>query len=180
MRSLAGVSVRVRRNASACALPRPSATASAKFANRIVNHSHRMICNSKPMFGPPVRRSRIKITVVRRVTTSSTNMTGLLISVRGSSFTKADPIAGTTILRSKSAEAGVVRVIALSIWRTPYPSEQRMRAHRQLLDDRAERKCGEIDQSAGDQDHADEQADEQAAMGGEGAGGRRHSFLFDQ
>ena len=38
--SFACVSVRVRRSESACALPRPSATASAKFANSTVNQSH--------------------------------------------------------------------------------------------------------------------------------------------
>ena len=37
---LAFVSVRVRRKASACARPRPSAIASAKLANSTVNHSH--------------------------------------------------------------------------------------------------------------------------------------------
>ena len=33
---------------AACALPRPSATASAKLANRTVNHSHTMIWKVKP------------------------------------------------------------------------------------------------------------------------------------
>ena len=40
---LALVSVRVRRRVSAWALPRPSATASAKFANSTVNHSQTVI-----------------------------------------------------------------------------------------------------------------------------------------
>ncbi len=44
--SLAWVSVRWRRSVSACALPRPSAMASAKLANSTVNHSQRMIWNS--------------------------------------------------------------------------------------------------------------------------------------
>ncbi len=39
-RMRATVSARVLRSVSACALPRPSATASAKFANNTVNHSH--------------------------------------------------------------------------------------------------------------------------------------------
>ena len=39
-RTRATVSARVLRSVSACALPRPSATASAKFANSTVNHSH--------------------------------------------------------------------------------------------------------------------------------------------
>ena len=45
--SLAWVSVRVLRRLSACALPRPSAIASAKLANSTVNHSHSAICSSK-------------------------------------------------------------------------------------------------------------------------------------
>ena len=42
------VSVRVRRRVSACALPRPSAIASAKLANSTVNQSQRMIWTVKP------------------------------------------------------------------------------------------------------------------------------------
>ena len=38
----------MRRSVSACALPRPSATASAKFAKSTVNHSHAAIAKSKP------------------------------------------------------------------------------------------------------------------------------------
>ena len=56
--------MRVRLSASACALPRPSATASAKLANSTVNHSHKTIWNSNPRFAPPVTMSRINITVV--------------------------------------------------------------------------------------------------------------------
>ena len=62
-RRLALVSVRMRRRVSAWALPRPSATASAKLANSTVNHSHRVIWpeNSawEPMtLPPPTKRSR--------------------------------------------------------------------------------------------------------------------------
>ena len=39
---------------------------------------------------PPVTRSRMKMTVVSAATTSTTNMTGFLISTRGSSLAKAD------------------------------------------------------------------------------------------
>ena len=49
----------------------------------------------------------MKMTVVSAVTTSTTNMTGFFISVRGSSLAKAEPIAGTTILGSSSAETGI-------------------------------------------------------------------------
>ena len=41
--SRATVSWRILRSVSACALPRPSATASAKFAKSTVNHSHSVI-----------------------------------------------------------------------------------------------------------------------------------------
>jgi len=41
------VSERALRNVSACALPRPSAIASAKFANSTVNHSHNVIWRLK-------------------------------------------------------------------------------------------------------------------------------------
>ncbi len=42
------VSERALRSVSACALPRPSAIASAKLAKRTVNHSQSVICSSKP------------------------------------------------------------------------------------------------------------------------------------
>ena len=118
--SLACVSVRWRRSVSACAFPRPSAMASAKLANRTVNHSQRMIWNSKAMLAPPVMRSRTRMTVVKAVTTSSTNITGFFISVRGLSLTKAEPMAGKTILGSNKAETGIrLRICEVSIEMTP-------------------------------------------------------------
>ena len=47
------------------------------------------------------------MTVVSAATTSTTNMTGFFIMSRGSSLAKAEPIAGTAIFGSKSADAGV-------------------------------------------------------------------------
>src|SRR5580658_3166363 len=68
------------------------------------------------MCSPPVNRSRIRITVVSAVTTSSTNITGFLISVRGLSLTKAEPMAGTTIFGSNSADTGMLlRKVEVSI-----------------------------------------------------------------
>ena len=46
-RRCAIVSERVARSVAACALPRPSAIASAKFANSTVNHSHTAISPAK-------------------------------------------------------------------------------------------------------------------------------------
>jgi len=51
---LAIVSVFMVRSASAWALPRPSAIASAKLANSTVNHSHSAIPVRKAVSGPPV------------------------------------------------------------------------------------------------------------------------------
>ena len=108
--SLAWLSVRVFRSDSACALPRPSATASAKLANSTVNHNHRMIWKAKPRCSPPVTRSRRNIAVVSAATTSTTNITGLLIMILGSSLAKAEPIAGITIFGSSIAETGICLV----------------------------------------------------------------------
>jgi hypothetical protein len=47
----ATVSERALRSVSACALPRLSAMASAKFANSTVNHNHSVICTSNPKPG---------------------------------------------------------------------------------------------------------------------------------
>src|SRR6476659_3285393 len=63
------------------------------------------------------------MTVVSAVTISSTNITGFLISVRGSSFTNAEPMAGTTILGSNSAETGmrlrIIFVVSMVMDATP-------------------------------------------------------------
>ena len=106
-RSFAMVSVRMRRSASACALPRPSATASAKFANSTVNHSHSVIWPENSALVPitvpaPTNRSRRKKIVVNTETISTQNMTGFFTSVRGSSLTKEALIAGTISLLSNS------------------------------------------------------------------------------
>src|SRR5215831_4116457 len=178
--SLAWVSVRVLRSESACALPRPSAIASEKFANKTVNHSHSTIWNSKPICSPPVTRSRSKMIVVSAVTTSSTNMTGFLIRVRGSSFTKADPMAGTTILTSKSADTGMrLRMSEVSMEVTPKRrrSECCLGNHREMLDDRTKRERRKEGEAADDHDHPDDEPDEQAAGRREGSGGSRDRLL---
>ena len=60
------------------------------------------------------------MTVVSAATISTTNITGFLISVRGSSLTKAEPIAGTTIFGSNSAETGIrLRSVEVSMDVTP-------------------------------------------------------------
>ena len=77
------VSVRVRRRLSAWALPRPSATASARLANRTVNHSQSAISHEKTL------GSATASPVTRTEPTQTTNMTGLRSWVRGSSLRSA-------------------------------------------------------------------------------------------
>ncbi len=79
------VSERALRSVSACALPRPSAMASAKLANSTVNHSHSVICRLNLKSAPP----RNSITVVMTLPISTTNMTGLPIILRGFSLSSA-------------------------------------------------------------------------------------------
>ena len=81
------VAVRILRNASACALPRPSAMASAKLANRQVNQSQRVIWR----LNPENRWSRNA--VERMAPIQTTNMTGFLSSSRGCSFWQAPSMA---------------------------------------------------------------------------------------
>ena len=90
---LAIVSVRVRRRAAACALPRPSAIAVAKLAKSTVNQSHAETAPTKKI-GPPFTRPSMKATVVITLPTSTTNMTGLWATSRGSSFRNERPMAG--------------------------------------------------------------------------------------
>ena len=75
--------MRILRSASACALPRPSAMASAKLANRQVNHSQRQICRLKP------EKSRNRKSSIRIEPIQTMNITRFLISSRGSSLRNA-------------------------------------------------------------------------------------------
>ncbi len=79
------------------ALPRPSATASAKLANSTVNHSHSAICSPIAALGPPARVSRRASTVATRLTSAVEKMTGLRARLRGSSLRKACLTAGPRI-----------------------------------------------------------------------------------
>ncbi len=79
LRRWAVVVVRVARSAFACALPRPSATASAKFANSTVSQSQNAITptnQSEPV--SPRARSSTKIPVVITLPSSTMNITGFL------------------------------------------------------------------------------------------------------
>ena len=75
--------VRVARNAAACALPRPSATASARLAKSTVSQSHTAMSPANN------DGSRTNSRVVRTEPISTTNITGLRHISRGSSLRNA-------------------------------------------------------------------------------------------
>ena len=102
-RTRAVVSERVWRSASACAFPRPSAIASAKFANSTVNQRNRATRPVNTFWSDEDElKSFTNKTVVSTDPTPTTNMTGLRISVRGFSLTKLSMTARRTRSRSTS------------------------------------------------------------------------------
>src|SRR5499427_652785 len=192
LRRFAIVCVRMRRRLSACALPRPSATASAKFAKITVNQSQNAICAENSTLAPTTT-SRMTRIVVNTDTISTTNMTGLRIKVRGSSLRKESMMArvnksvdmpATVFCRPSRRSRGVdarsagcdtepatAADLACDWSFMDLPSVQRSGKHLHVLDHRAERERREIDQSAGDDDDADQQRDVQPVVCRECSGG---------
>src|SRR5277367_3935173 len=159
------VCVRVWRKAFACALPRPSATASAKFANSTVNQSQIAICKTNPVW-PGERKIS---TVLMAAPTSVTNMTGFFTINRGSSLRNVSPSAGARIFASKM-ETGwcVIKNPGL---------KQISFQHQKMFDDRAERERGQKRQRADENHRADEQHDEREAAHGKSSGAGRNDFF---
>src|SRR6202030_1183472 len=77
----------------------PSAMASAKFANRTVNHSHSVIWRLNLNAAPPLKSRAVVITLP----ISTTNITGLPIIFRGLSLRNASRTARRTIFHSQTA-----------------------------------------------------------------------------
>ncbi len=107
-RIVATVSLRIERSVSACARPRPSANASAMFANTTVSHSQIAIVNVyqagswPPPSGLPPNAWIIHVTVVMTEPISTTNITGLRICTRGSSLMRLSISARRTMSRWNS------------------------------------------------------------------------------
>ena len=82
--------------------------ASAKFANRTVNHSQSVICRLNLKAAPAFEEQTVVITLP----ISTTNMTGLPIILRGFSLRKESQMARRTIFHSQIAflASGAVRV----------------------------------------------------------------------
>src|SRR6202041_3911997 len=161
----ASVSLRALRSVSACALPRPSAMASAKFANSTVNHSHKVICRLNLKSVPPLNSSPVVITLP----ISTTNMTGLPIIFCGFSFTSASTIARRTIFHSQTA------LLFVAIESEHLPS-----AHEQVLQNRAKTHCWEKRQRAHNDDDADQKHRKKWRRHRKSSYRRRHVFLARQ
>src|SRR5215475_7443246 len=86
------------RRVSACALPRPSAMASAKLAKSTVNHSQSVICRLKRK---AACGCKTRSTVVITLPISTTNMTGFDIMLRGLSLRTELPTAFRISFRSQ-------------------------------------------------------------------------------
>ncbi len=101
----ATVSVRILRSVSAWALPRPSAIASAKFANSTVNHSQSVIdrvnhSGAASLEGRAMSRSIS--TVVSTLPSSTTNMTGFAYKCCGASLIRLSNAARRNIAPSNN------------------------------------------------------------------------------
>ena len=93
----ASISRRMRRRVSAWALPRPSATASAKLAKSTVIQSQSVtwpVNHRGSMFTGRRIKSRSQRMEVSTLPTSTTNMTGFFIMSRGESLRKLSNRAG--------------------------------------------------------------------------------------
>ena len=100
----ASTSFRDARRESACALPRPSAMASAKLANSTVNQRIMAIASVYPLgasFNP--NRDTTQRILVKIADTKTRNMTGFFACVFGLNFAKESLIALPSIFRSAKA-----------------------------------------------------------------------------
>ena len=173
-------SARVFRSASACALPRPSAIASAKFANSTVNHRPSAIAVSNAT-GPLLEMSAKIRTVTITDTTSTTKMTGFFISVRGFSLRKLSHSARFTIgrieQRAGPSPPRAARPRVRGCWCFVCMLISSPQLLREALDDRSERERREERQRPDDHDDPVQQADEERLVGRERPGGHRDRFL---
>src|SRR5258707_10262596 len=163
------VVVRARRSVSACALPRPSAIASAKLAKTTVNHNQIATASTKSRSATSwllvkvavgwVMSKRTNSIVVITLPISTTNITGFLTCTRGSSFLKDAGMAARMILGSQIEIAPLRRVFHCltsntSVCILVLISEGHPRLHQQMFDNRSQRVGREVGQRTHDQDHA--------------------------
>src|SRR5262245_4589880 len=169
------VSCRRPRSAAACALPRPSASASAKLAKGTVNQSQAEtlpVNHAGIAEADGASRSRIQMSVVSTLPTSTTNMTGFFAIRRGSSFHTLSFAAARRIGPSQAETART--------FLSPMASVHLSGLRDEVLDDRAQAERREERERADDHDHADEQHREERAVGRQRAQPRRRRLLARQ
>src|SRR5271168_974274 len=112
--------------------------------------------------------------VVRSAPTSTTNMTGFLIMVRGSSLRQESTIARRRILESRSEMAWCCRCSGMGA------SESLSGKHLQVLEDGTKAERGEEGERADDEDGGNEKSGEQTAGYGKCSCGRRGDFFLGE
>ena len=173
----AGVVVRVLRSASAWALPRPSATASARFANSTVAHRHTAMIQVK-YTGSPAHSSGMNSwntprSVRNAAPTHTTNMTGLCRILAGLNFLNA---AGRLLPSIAGNDA--LLLVRTSLM-TSFAVAEDMLCH-QTFCQRSQSKRREERQRGNNENDENEQANEQLVVGLHRAGGLRHDILLGQ
>src|SRR5580698_2092952 len=158
------------RRASACALPRPSAMASAKFAKSTVNQSQSVICKSNFVLPCRCMLSRIKSVVVRTLPTSTTNMTGLRIIATGFNLRKASTAARRAMAAFMTERRDFPELTKLSMYELE-TLENPADLHQQVLEDRPEAKRRNESECANDKDHAGKKRGKQWRRDGKSARG---------
>ena len=169
----ATVSVRVFRSVSACALPRPSAIASAKLANRTVSpEPERDLQLEADAAAARRRRSRTSRTVVR--TRADLDDEHDRVLRHHSRIELAERVDDRAAHQRRIPDAEFLCRCHLDC-PASVDLKRRARVHQEVLDDRAEAEHREERQDADDDDDADEQRREQRRRHREGAERRRHA-----
>src|SRR6204780_2514171 len=170
------VSRLARRSVSAWALPRPSATASARLAKTTVSHSQTTMVQLN------AEGERMAVYMHSKAPTSTTNMTGFLTWTRGSSFLNASGVDRHSIFGSSRPPPtlrGSVACLEGAGAGTPGVSVVTDISVKSFCE-RAQRERGEVGQADEDEDHADEHGDEQRRSRIERPGTGRHRRLSGQ
>ena len=132
-----------------------------KLANSTVNQSQAAICPVKDASPSCAMRSRTKNSVTRTETTSRHEETGILRQrARIELVHRSD--------RRRADDLAVEQPLGLCLFRhgPVLPSEGLAAERQEMLDHRPKGQGGEVLQEIENDDHADEQPDEQRAVGG--------------
>ena len=172
-------SVRARRRLSACARPRPSATASAKVAKSTVSQSQAAMPAWKPQALAGHAPARMARTVTSTATTSVTKITGLRtklprveLAQRVERGARQDGAVGGRGAARRAPRCALAHQRG-DVGHGRGPQKVLPASMREMLRQRAEGEGGQELQPAQDQDHARQQPGEERRVRREGAGALR-------